>query len=78
MDMLDKALADLDQAAEMCQASCEMMIHQQAAIFSDPELLKAAITQLYRQHLAISRNISFLGSVMQALRDGIKIPPVPN
>ncbi|WP_281035237.1 MULTISPECIES: hypothetical protein [unclassified Mesorhizobium] len=41
-------------------------------------MLKSAISQLYRQQVVIGRNISTLGTMLQAIRDGVTIPPVPN
>ncbi|MDX8437580.1 hypothetical protein RFN25_29670 [Mesorhizobium abyssinicae] len=78
MDILDKLVLDMEEAAEACQTSCEMVVQQQAVLFSDPDMLKAAISQLYRQQVVIHRNISLLGTLLQALRDGTTIPTVPN
>lgn len=78
MDMLDKLVMDLEEAAKACQASCEMVVQQQAVVFSDPDMMKSAISQLYRQQVVIHRNISALGTMLQAIRDGVAIPTVPN
>ncbi|TIX16689.1 MAG: hypothetical protein E5V41_12810 [Mesorhizobium sp.] len=76
--MLDKLVIDLEEAAKACQASCEMVVQQQAVIFSDPDMMKAAISQLYRQQVVIYRNMSLLGTMLQAIRDDVTIPTVPN
>ncbi|MDX8541455.1 hypothetical protein RFM23_27920 [Mesorhizobium abyssinicae] len=78
MDILDKLVIDLEEAAEACQTSCEMVVQQQAVIFSDPDMMKAAISQLYRQQVVIHRNIALVGTMLQAIRDGVTIPTVPN
>ena len=77
MDMLDKAVLDLEQAADACEVSCDLLEEQDERVFSDPGVLKAVINQIFRRQVVLSRHLSLLGTILQAVRSGQEIPDLP-
>ena len=76
MDMLDKAVLDLEQAADACEVNCDLLEEQDERVFSDPGVLKAVINQIFQRQLVISRHLSLLGTILQAVRSDLEIPDV--